>query len=109
MPSRQIDLNDALPPRATLKVDAEEHPEERAARIKAEGRRSLIEDSKEVTTFTIILLTLVAAGGLAAYEGHFNARASAEAAHWGLTALTTILSGSISFVLGQKAGKAAGR
>jgi hypothetical protein len=38
MPSRQIDLNDALPPRATLKVDAEEHPEERAARIKAEGR-----------------------------------------------------------------------
>lgn len=105
MSGSQIDLNSALPARATLKIDPAEHPKELEARLKAEGRHKLIEDCKEVATFVAILLALVLVGGLAAYEGFFNTKASPEATHWGSTTLTTILAGAISFVLGRKVAK----
>ena len=56
---------------------------------------------KEIVSFTTILLAVIAAGLLAAYEGLFDPTASAEAKRWGQTILTAILSGGLSFVLAR--------
>ena len=106
MSGSQINLNDALPPRATLTVDREKSPDELAADVRAESRGKLIEDCKGVTVFAITLLCVLLVGALAAYEGFFNPDASPEAKHWGPTALTTLFSGSIAFLLGKAVGRA---
>jgi hypothetical protein len=109
MSGSQINLNDALPSRATLKIDPEESPVEHAARVRAESRSKLIEDCMRVTVFTVTLLCLLFVGGLAAYEGFLDPNASAEAKHWGPTVLTSLFTGSVTFLLGRAVGRASGR
>ena len=107
MSGNQINLNDALPPRATLKIDPQEDPTELAARVRAESRRKFIDDCKGVAVFVVILLGLLFLGVLAAYEGFFNSKASPEVQHWGVVALTTLLTSSVTFLLGRAVGKSA--
>ena len=97
----QIDLAALLKGQVT--VTPEEHPDERAARLRILERQTRIADNKGIVVFGVLLAAIVAIGILAAYEGFF-AGAPAEMQKWGQTVLTVLLSGGISFVVGRKVG-----
>lgn len=102
MPTDRLDLSGSLA--GQVSVRPEEHPEERAARLKAEARQSLIEDYKGVVVFVVLLLTVIVVGFAAAYEGLLDASASPDTKRWGQTILSVLASGGISFVVGRKVG-----
>jgi hypothetical protein len=102
-PPSQIDIAASLKGQVT--VTPEEHPDERAARLRNAGRRSVIEDWKGVAVFVVLLVSIISIGILAAYEGFF-AGASPEAQKWGQTVLTALATGGISFFVGRKIGAA---
>ena len=102
MPTDRLDLSGSLA--GQVSVRPEEHPDERAARLKAEARQSLIEDCKGVAVFVVLLMTVIAVGLVAAYEGLLDASASPDSKRWGQTILTVLASGGISFVIGRKVG-----
>ena len=99
----QIDLSGSL--RGQVSVKPEEHPDERAARLRAEQRGALIEDCKGVAVFVVLLVGIVAIGVLSAYEGLFDASASTDTRRWSQTILSALMAGGISFVVGRKVGK----
>ena len=102
MPANQIDLTGGFA--GQVSIIPEEHPEQRAARLKAEARQSLIEDCKGVAVFVVLLLTVIAVGSIAAYEGFLDTNASPDTKRWGQTILSALMSGGISFVIGRKVG-----
>jgi hypothetical protein len=87
-----------------VSLSPEEHPDDRAVRLRTEARRSLIHDWMEVVVFAVVLLAIVAVGAAAAYEGLWDANASPETRHWGQTILSAVMSGGVSFVVGRKVG-----
>jgi hypothetical protein len=84
-----------------VSVKPEEHPEDRAARIKIEHRRNMIADFQDVAIFATLLLGIILVGGAAAYEGVMDGAASADTKSWGQTVLSAILTGGISFAVGR--------
>ena len=82
----------------------EEHPDDRAARLRTEARRDLIHDWKEAIVFAVLLAAIVAVGLIAAYDGFWDANASPDSKRWGQTILSALMTGGISFVAGRKIG-----
>jgi hypothetical protein len=103
VPPNKIDVAGSL--RGQISVTPDEHPDDRAARLRAEQRAALIENGKGVAVFAVLLLALVGLGLLAVYEGVFDATASAETRHWAQTILAALVTGAISFVVGRKIGR----
>jgi hypothetical protein len=103
MSSEQIDLAPLL--RGQVSVKPEEHPEERTARLRAEHRSALIEDCKGIAVFAVLLAGMIGIGGISAYEGFFDAAATADTKRWSQTILSALMTGSVSFVVGRKIGK----
>lgn len=103
MATDQLDIGGSL--RGQVSVTPEEHPEDRAARLGKEKRAACIEDCKGVAVFTVLLLGIVGIAILSAYEGFLDAAASSDTKRWAQTVLSTVLAGSISFVIGRKVGK----
>lgn len=102
MPADRIDLSGSLAGEVSIKPA--EHSDERAARLKAEARQGLIEDCKGVAVFIVLLLAIVAVGGVAAYEGLLDTSASPDTRRWSQTILSALMSGGISFIVGRKIG-----
>jgi hypothetical protein len=103
MPPDQIDVSGSL--KGQVSVTPEEHPEERAARLRAEQRGALIEDCKGVAVFVMLLAGIVAIGILSAHQGFLDPNASADTRRWAQTVLSALVTGGISFVIGRKVGK----
>jgi len=76
-----------------------------AARLRSEQRGALLEDLKGLAVFVVLLLGVSALGILSAYEGFFDAAASADTKRWSQTILSALMTGGISFVVGRKVGK----
>lgn len=103
MADNAIDLSASL--RGQVSVKPEEDPDEKAARLKAEARSGLIEDCKGIAVFIVLLVGVAGIGVLSAYEGFFDAAASADAKRWSQTVLSSLIAGGISFLVGRKVGK----
>jgi hypothetical protein len=99
----QIDLSGSL--KGQVSVKPEEHPEERAVRLRSEQRGALIEDCKGIAVFVVLLVGMAAIGILSAYEGIFDTVASADTKRWSQTILSALMAGAVSFVVGRKVGK----
>jgi hypothetical protein len=103
----EVDLNDLFSRRATISIDPEETSDERAARLKKEGREHTVEMVKGCVVFVVIVLAMIFIGGLCAYEGVFDPTASPDTKRWAQTTLAALFAGGVSFVLGQMTAKKA--
>ncbi len=100
----ELDINKILG-RGELRVTPEEHPDDRSVRLKAEARATLIEHCKSVVLFVVVLVVVLALGGLCVYVVFFDKTATPDAQRWAQTSLTALASGSISFLFGRAIGK----
>jgi hypothetical protein len=87
-----------------VSLTPEEHADDRAARLKTEGRRDLIRDYKDVVVFTVVLMAIIVVGAIAAYEALWDASASPDTKRWSQTVLSAVMAGGISFVVGRRIG-----
>jgi hypothetical protein len=112
----ELNFDPSLGGQLEFSLKPEEHPDNRAARLKLEfeeqaakrrleGRTALIEDYKGVAVFVVILVSILALGILCAYEGIFDPNASTDTKRWAQTVLSAVVSGGLSFVVGRKVGK----
>ena len=101
----RLDINDPLFRRASLSFEPEESAEELTARLKVEAGQATSEIVKGYVLFFVILLSIVAIGGLCAWQGIFDPTASADTKRWAQTSLSALFTGSVSFVLGQMTAK----
>jgi hypothetical protein len=100
----EIDV-DAMFARAAVQLAPTETPEERAARITRETKDAKLERVKAYVLFFVVMFGVISVGCLCAYEGIFNPNASADSKRWAQTALSALLAGFVSFVLGQATAK----
>jgi hypothetical protein len=100
MPADEINVN-ATVLNGEISVKPEEHPADRALRLKTEHRQTVISDFQNVAIFVTLLLGIILVGGLAGYEGVVDPAASSDTKRWGQTVLSAILTGGISFVVGR--------
>jgi hypothetical protein len=100
MPADQINVN-ATVLNGEISVKPEEHPADRALRLKTQHRQEVIADFQSAAVFVTLLLGVILVGGLAGYEGVLDSSASADTKRWGQTVLSAILAGGISFVVGR--------
>lgn len=82
----------------------EEHPDDRAARLRTEARRELIHDCKEAILFGLLSCGVVLVGVVAAYEGVWDMNTAPETKRWAQTVLSALMTGGISFVVGRRIG-----
>jgi hypothetical protein len=106
MPQDQIDINTALGKRASISIDPEETAAEHAARIKREADEARFELVKGYVLFFSVLLVLMVLGAVCLFEAVWDQNASPETKRLVWTLLTSLFTGSVSFVLGQKSAKA---
>ncbi len=85
-------------------VTPEVHPDERAARLKTDSRRALIQDYKDIAVFVVLLVVIVIVSVIAAYEGLWDTSAAPDTKRWAQTILSSLMTGGISFVVGRKIG-----
>lgn len=104
--TQEVDVNLMLA-RASIAIDPEETADERAARLKREGREHVFEMVKGFIVFVVVVAALLFIGGVCAYKGLFDPAASAETQRWAQTTLSALFTGSVSFVLGQMTARRA--
>ena len=102
----QVDIKTLLT-RASISIDPEESSDERIGRLEREYAEHRFEIVKGYALFFGVLAAIVVVGGLCAYEGIFDASASADTKRWAQTTLSALFAGSITFILGQKTAKKA--
>lgn len=100
----QIDISTVLA-RASIAIDPEESPEARTSRLARESAQHRWDMTKDYVLFFSILAAIAVVGSLCAYEGIFDAAASADTKRWAQTTLSGLFPGSITFVLGQKTAR----
>jgi len=88
-----------------VSVKPEEHPDDRALRLKTEHRQAVIADFQNVAIFITLLIAIIFVGALAAYEGILDPTATPDSKRWAQTILSAILAGGISFVVGRQTKK----
>lgn len=67
---QEVDVNLMLA-RASIAIDPEETTDERAARLKREGREQVFEMVKSFIVFVVVVAALLSIGGVCAYKGLF--------------------------------------
>jgi hypothetical protein len=92
-------------PRADVTLTREEHPEERAARLKQEHWAVMIANGKDIAIFTALYLFLIAMVAICIYFILFAKAVPPETQRWLQSLLAAILSGTVSFFVGPKMGK----
>lgn len=95
----QLDLNQ-LVKKGTVELGSEEHPEERAARLRREERRDKADHFKGLALFALAVLGILVVGGLCG-KAAFDSQSDAETRKWAQTMLTALVSGVISFLFGR--------
>jgi hypothetical protein len=103
VPQDQIDINTALGKRASISIDPEETAAEHAARIKRQADEARFELVKSYVLFFTTLFVLLTLGAVCLYEAIWDQSASPETRRLAWTLLASLFTGSVSFVLGQKA------
>src|SRR5437016_1757230 len=103
MPPTQISV-DGVVPRGELTLTREEHPDERAARLRQEDRAARIKNCEDVAIFTALYLFLVGMVVVCLYFGVFASGVPPETQRWSQSLLAAILSGTVSFMVGRKVG-----
>ena len=96
----EIRIDDALG-RASISIEPEENPEERAERLKRERAEGRFELFKRYVLFIVFITALTAVGAVSAYEAAFDPGASADTKRWAQTVLSALLTGAVSFIVGQ--------
>lgn len=100
----QLNLEGVVP-RADVTLTREEHPDERAARLKQENRAAIIDSCKDVAIFVALYLFLIGMVIICLYFVVFAKAVPAETQRWSQSLLAAILSGTVSFIIGRKIGK----
>jgi hypothetical protein len=100
----QLNLEGVVP-RADVTLTREEHPDERAARLKQENRAAIIDNCKDVAIFAALYLFLIGIVALCLYFILFATAVPPETQRWSQSLLAAILSGTVSFMVGRKIGK----
>ena len=100
----RLDIGDILPA-SDVTIEPSERDDERAARLVNEKRAKLFEDCKSMILFVVVLIALVAIGVLCAHMIFFDKSATPETQKWAETALTALVSGGLSFLVGKSVGK----
>lgn len=93
----QLDL-DQLVRRGTVELGPDEHPDERAARLRREERR----DQREHALFYAALGGVSVLAVLCAWLVVFAGGVDLEQRRWAQTALTILVSGSVGFLTGRR-------
>jgi hypothetical protein len=106
VPQDQIDLNAILSKRASISIDPEETPEEHTARLRRENGEATFELVKAYVLFFTIVGVLLLLGAICIYEAVIDPNANIETKRVAWTLLSSLFTGSVSFVLGQKSAKA---
>jgi hypothetical protein len=101
----QIDINGILGKRASISIDPEETQQEHAARLNRENREAIFELVKGYVLFFTIIIVLLLLGAVCLYEAVIDATAAVETKRVAWTLLSSLFTGSVSFVLGQKSAK----
>lgn len=96
----EIRIDDALG-RATISIEPEENGDERAARLEQEREEARFDLMKRRVLFFVFLAALTAVGAISGYGAAFDASASADTKRWAQTVLSALLTGALSFVVGQ--------
>jgi hypothetical protein len=104
MAGDEINVNGTVA-NSQISIKPEEHPADRALRLKTEHRQAVIADFQNVAIFVTLLLAVVFVGSLAAYEGILDPTATPDTKRWAQTILSAILAGGISFVVGRQTKK----
>ena len=99
----QINL-DGVVPRGELTLARDEHPDERAARLRQEDRVA-IKTMRDVAIFVALYLFLVGMVGVCVYFILFASAVPPETQRWSQSLLAAIMSGTVSFMVGRKVGK----
>lgn len=105
MSQDQIDINGILGKRASISIDPEETQQEHAARLSRENREAIFELVKGYVLFFTIIIVLLLLGAVCLYEAIVDATATVETKRVAWTLLSSLFTGSVSFVLGQKSVK----
>jgi len=92
---------DGLIKKGELTLSPEEHPDERTSRLRNDDRKKLIDDVKGVVLFAAMLLAIIGIGGMCAFLIWPATNASADAQRWAETILSSLLTGSIAFLVGR--------
>lgn len=84
-----------------------EHPADRESRLERENssHQSVIVTGYVKLGLTVALL--LAIGGAALHKGIFDPKATPEERKWGTTVLTSLVTGGLGFLAGEKIGKGA--
>ena len=105
MPQDTIDINEMFGRRATIAIDPEETAEEHTARLRREEREAIFELVKGYVVFFVTVVAIILIGVLCAYEALFDASATPEIKRIAWTILSSLFTGSVGFVLGQKTAR----
>ena len=100
----QLSLEEVVP-RADVTLTREEHPEERAARLKQENWAVIIANGKDIAIFAALYLFLIGMVAICIYFILFASAVPPETQRWSQSLLAAILSGTVSFIVGRKIGK----
>lgn len=101
-----IDLNQlASDVRYKVHIQKDESEAERKARLDREGAQAWHDRWKSTIGFGILLLALLAVGGIAA-RVVLDRQAAVNEKQWGASVLTSLLAGAVGYVTGQKTGSA---
>jgi uncharacterized membrane protein len=100
----QLNL-DGVVARGDVTLGREEHPDERAARLKQENRAAIIESCKDVAIFAALYVFLIVMVAICLYFILFAKTVTPETQRWSQSLLAAILSGTVSFLVGRKIGK----
>ena len=104
-PPSSIDL-ETLSPRHTLelRVEAEENPAERDARLVRESAQAAHDRWKSTLAFLAFMGAAVAVGAIAAFI-LLRDTSSVDDRRWAATALSSLLTGALAFLAGFKSGQ----
>lgn len=103
--TQEIDLNAMFGKRATITIDPEETAEAHSARIKKEKQEATYELVKAYVLLFVIIAVILSVGGLCVYEAVFDLSATADTKRLAWTWLSSLVTGTITFVLGQKTAR----
>jgi hypothetical protein len=105
VPQDQLDINSILGKRAAISIDPEETPDEHKARILREQGEARFELIKSYVLLFTLVPAILLLGGFCIYVAQFDSSATVDTKRVAWTMLTSLFTGSVSFVLGQRTAK----
>ncbi|WP_407524711.1 hypothetical protein [Methylobacterium oryzisoli] len=96
----EIRLDEALGD-AVIRIEPRENPDDRAERLRRERADSRFDLAKRYVALAMFCIGLTAVTGLCVYVALFDPSASADTRRWAQLVVSSVLTGGLSFMLGQ--------